>query len=210
MTRQRRQPPPVDPAFAHIRRYWHPDLHAPVAKILPGQYYVTDREEWIITVLGSCVSACIRDPLLGIGGMNHFLLPDPGASERWGRTHVDRAHRYGSAAMEHMINDLLKRGARRQRLEVKLAGGGRILENMTDIGARNIRFVREYLDTEGYPVTAEDLGGVYPRAVHYQVSSGRMRVRKLGGRGRAVVASDERSYRRTIRIRPLAGDVELF
>lgn len=210
MNQLERTPPPVVSGFEHVRRYWHPEHQSFVAKILPGEYYVSRGGEWIVTVLGSCVSACIRDPLMKVGGMNHFMLPDPGPQERWGATHVDRAHRYGSYAMEHMINDLLKLGARRNRLEVKLAGGGQVLDNMTDIGARNIAFVREYLESEGFSVAVEDLGGVYPRNVHYEVATGRMRVRKLTSRDRAAIASEERRYQRSIDTKPVAGDVELF
>lgn len=210
MTQRERTPAAVLPGFEHIRRYWHPEHRAHVAKILPGEYYVTAGDDWILTVLGSCVSACIRDPILKVGGMNHFMLPDKGPQERWKQTDVDSAYRYGAYAMEHMINDLLKSGARRNRLEVKLAGGGHVLENMSDIGARNIEFVRGYLRREGFRVAGEDLGGAHPRNVHYHVATGRMRVRKLTGTDRLAVASEERSYRRSIDIQPVAGDVELF
>ncbi len=203
-------PPPVIPGFEHVRRYWHPRHQAFVAKVLPGEYYVTCGGELLFTVLGSCVSACIRDPLTGVGGMNHFMLPDWGPEGRWELTHVDRAHRYGTYAMEHMINDILKHGGSRERLEVKLVGGGCVLERMTDVGARNIEFARAYLQKEGLAVQGEDLGDVHPRKVYYDVITGRMRVKKLSRRAGESVALEERTYQRTIETRPVSGDVELF
>lgn len=196
--------------FEHVRRFWQPQYRAYVAKVLPGEYYVTHGGEWIGTLLGSCVSACIRDPAVDVGGMNHFMLPEGGCVERWGDTDVDLAHRYGSVAMEHLINDLLKQGAERGRLEVKLVGGGRMIEHMSDIGARNIEFVREYLNKEGYVVTGEDLGGTNPRRVYYDVLTGRVRVKKLPPHGSKGVASEELGYRRVIGTQKVTGDVELF
>src|SRR6185312_3936064 len=104
-------------------------------KILPGEYYVTKADETVTTVLGSCISACVRDPKLNIGGMNHFMLPEDKFRPNNGlETAVGTATRYGSHAMESLINDLLKLGAARDRLEIKLFGGGRILSGMTDVG----------------------------------------------------------------------------
>lgn len=202
-------PPPAILGFEHVRRFWQPDCDAYVAKILPGEYYVTRGGEWIVTVLGSCVSACIRDPRTGVGGMNHFMLPEVGG-QRWQDTDVDLAHRYGSFAMEHMINDILKQGAERTRLEVKIVGGGQILAQMTDIGARNIEFVREYLLREGFLVSGENLGGMHPRKVFYDVSSGRVRVKKLPVQSGASIASEEMGYRRVIETKKVTGEVELF
>lgn len=209
----RQKPPPAPaplPGFEHVRRFWQSEFRAYVAKVLPGDYYVTRGGEWVGTVLGSCVSACIRDPLAGVGGLNHFLLPEGTEQERWGNSDVDLAHRYGSFAMEHMINDLLKLGACRTRLEVKLVGGGSMIEHLFDIGARNIEFVRAYLLREGYRIAAEDLGGTHPRRVVYDVRSGRVRVKKLPLRVSRKIARNEMDYRRVIGARGVAGDVELF
>lgn len=206
---QRIAPLPV-PGFEHVRRIWQPQLDAFVAKVLPGEYYVTRGGEWVGTVLGSCVSACIRDPQAALGGLNHFMLPDAAERGRWGNSGVDLAHRYGSYAMEHMINDLLKLGASRTRLEVKLVGGGRMLEHMSDVGARNIEFVRGYLRKEGLQVAGEDLGGSQPRRVVYDVLSGRVRVRKLPVEIGRSIAREELDYHQVIRQRQITGDVELF
>ncbi len=207
---RQRTPPSTVPGFEHVRRFWQPQYDAFVAKVLPGEYYVTRGGEWVGTVLGSCVSACIRDPQARVGGLNHFMLPDAGDGGRWGNSDVDLAHRYGSYAMEHMINDLLKLGARRTRLEIKLVGGGRMIEHMSDVGARNIEFVRSYLLKEGFLVAGEDLGGAHPRRVVYDVDSGRVRVKKLPLQSGRTIAREEMDYRHVIREQKVTGDVELF
>src|ERR1019366_5361164 len=152
-------PPPTLPHFAHINRYWDREHHEFAAKLLPGEYYVTTSGEQIATVLGSCVSACVRDRRLGIGGMNHFMLPQDVSkgTSAWGAV-PSAATRYGNVAMERLINDILKQGGRRDSLEVKLVGGGKVLAGMaTDIGARNIEFVRKYMVDEDFTVAGEDL-----------------------------------------------------
>ena len=119
--------------YPNIHRHWDSSHGVFAARVLPGQYYVTDRpDEMISTLLGSCIAACIRDPAVRVGGLNHFMLPD-------GEGDLDGlASRYGVHAMEHLINDILKRGGRRDRLEIKLFGGGRILSGLSDVGEKNI------------------------------------------------------------------------
>ncbi len=131
--------------FEDIKRYWDRKEAVVAAKILPGEYYVTVNGEMITTVLGSCVSACIRDPAFGIGGMNHFMLPmsNDDCAGCWNGTMVNAGTRYGNFAMEHLINDILKQGARRDHLEIKVFGGGKVLTSMTDVGRRNIEFVMD-------------------------------------------------------------------
>jgi chemotaxis protein CheD len=152
------------PSFEHVNRYFDRQHGVHAAKILPGEYYVTLNDEMIITVLGSCVSACIRDPRARVGGMNHFMLPMT-PDDVAAKAVAGEATRYGNYAMEHMINDILKLGGKRERLEVKLVGGGRILAQMTDVGKRNIAFVEEYVRTEALNVIGRDLGDIYPRKV---------------------------------------------
>jgi len=125
--------------FEHLRRFHEPNTGHMSVKILPGEYYATAQDEVITTVLGSCVSACIHDPDARVGGMNHFMLPEPATNGgRWGDTAAGRSARYGSDAMEQLVNTVLKAGGERGRLRVKIFGGGRILAQMTDIGKRNI------------------------------------------------------------------------
>jgi len=203
---------PMLPAFAHMQRFWDPQMQHWTVKILPGEYYVTRGDDAITTVLGSCVSACVRDPTRNVGGMNHFMLPEEGAS---GGNALDGnaglATRYGSYAMESLINDLLKLGAARERLEVKVFGGGCVLSGMTDVGARNIAFIRDYLRLEGYRIAAEDLGGTQPRKVVYFPATGRAKMRRLRPVENRVISHHEQLYLASIRHSAAGGgDVELF
>jgi chemotaxis protein CheD len=206
--------PPAVGGFDKIQRYWDPSLGHWNAKILPGEYYVTRNEEVITTVLGSCISACIRDPSAQVGGMNHFMLPEDSSSgdgNRWLDPVAGLATRYGSHAMESLINELLKLGASRARFEIKLFGAGRILASVTDVGARNIAFVHEYLKTEGYKALAEDLGDIYPRRVAYFPTTGKVKVRKLRPLEATAIAAAERQYLTDIGTgASKGGDVELF
>jgi len=198
--------------FEGIHRYWDPATAVWTAKILPGEYYVTREAEAVSTVLGSCISACIRDPEAGVGGMNHFMLPEDNASgsSSWNTEDGGASTRYGSYAMERLINELLKLGARRERLEVKLFGGGRILTSMTDVGMRNITFVQSFLKVEGLTIAAQDLGDVFPRRVVYFQESGRVLLKHLRAVESTVVAKSERNYRDSLGAKPPENDVELF
>lgn len=197
--------------FGEINRYWDRQRKIYAAKILPGEYYVTVEDELIVTVLGSCVSACIRDPAMGVGGMNHFMLPSGAATTKLFSRNSD-ATRYGNFAMEKLINDILKNGGRRDHLEIKLFGGGKVIAHMTesDIGGRNIRFVREFISTEGLQAIAEDLGDIYPRKVVYHPKTGKVHVKKLRKVHNDTIAKREQSYRSKLEKKPLAGEIELF
>jgi chemotaxis protein CheD len=196
--------------FGHIQRRFDARLNAVLALLLPGDYFVATDGELISTVLGSCVSACIRDRRLRFGGMNHFMLPidESDGHSSWGNA-ANCSTRFGNVAMERLINEMLKLGARRADLEVKLVGGGKVLDAMTDIGARNIQFVREYVRAEGFIVTGEDLGDVYPRKVLYHPQTGVARVKRLTRTDRLVVA-DERRYIRDLDRTAVSGEIELF
>jgi chemotaxis protein CheD len=203
---------PSLPQFEHIARHWDEEHRCFAARLLPGEYYVTRNGEMVTTVLGSCVSACVRDSRLRIGGMNHFMLPLDGSrgTSAWGAA-ASAATRYGNVAMERLINDILKLGGRREDLELKLVGGGRVLSEMTtDIGARNIAFVREYVRDEGFNVLGEDLGDVFARKVVYFPESGRIRVRKLNAHSDRSLAQRERQYLTELDTKPEEGEVELF
>jgi len=213
LIRPRSEPQEMLPAFAHMQRFWDPQIDNWTVKILPGEYYVTRNDEAITTVLGSCVSACIRDPVRNVGGMNHFMLPQDSSngSNAWLDPAVGLATRYGSYAMESLVNDLLKLGATRERLEIKVFGGGAVLSGMTDVGARNIDFIRGYLKLEGYRITAEDLGGQQPRKVVYFPVSGRVKMRKLRPVENRTISHREQLYLATLGNQAAGGgDVELF
>lgn len=204
--------PSTLPGFEGINRYWDTAREMPAAKILPGEYYVTGSRELVTTVLGSCVSACIRDRVFGIGGMNHFMLPVSADGRGWnGEADIlSTATRYGNFAMEHMINDILKHGGHKKHLEAKIFGGGQILENLSDVGGRNIEFVREYLETECIPVTGESVGDIHPRKVVYIPSTGKAYVKRIKHLHNDTVAERETRYRDQISSEPVAGAVELF
>jgi chemotaxis protein CheD len=197
------------PGFESIRRYRNASGIS-TARILPGEYYVTREDEVIDTVLGSCVAACIRNPRLGIGGMNHFMLPRPNGSgaDAWEKV-AGRATRYGTASMEQLINSVLGAGGTRQDLEVKIFGGGRVLPKLTDIGARNIAFVREFLKQEGLKIASEDAGDTCSRHIQYFPRSGRVRVRHLSARTAELGAKEQR-YLDQLEKAPVAGSIDLF
>ncbi len=203
-------PAQVLPGFEHVRRFWDPAQACVTVKILPGEFYVSTQDEMISTVLGSCVSACIRDHRRKLGGMNHFMLPEPaGERDSWTAT-VSRAARYGNDAMEQLINSILKAGGRREDLEVKIFGGGRVLATMTDIGQRNIAFVRKYIVTEKLNLCAADVGDVYPRQVQFFPLTGKVRVRQLRQVHDTTLVDRERRYLKRLEKDPIKGDVELF
>ncbi len=200
------------PGFEHIRKFWDASQAAQIAKVLPGEYYVTRADELLETVLGSCVAACIRDTQHGIGGMNHFLLPvgDGGRGGIWEQTSVNASTRYGNFAMAHLINGILRNGGSKHSLEVKLFGGASILDMSTaDVGRRNIEFVLDFIQTEGLRVHSQDLGGSLPRKVLYHPLTGRALVKKLAS-GTREVAVSERQYLQKIREQPVAGEIDLF
>ena len=198
------------PGFSAITRYWDEAHSMYAAKLLPGEFYVTTERETIVTVLGSCVSACIRDPVFGIGGMNHFMLPVSQGSGSWEANGVGASTRYGSHAMEQLINEILKNGGSRQNLELKMTGGGRILAQMTDIGRKNIEFVEEYARTEALKVLSRDLGDIYPRKVYYTPSTGKMLIKKLRSLHNNTIVERESRYLHDIASAPVQSEVELF
>ncbi|HZY34571.1 MAG TPA: chemoreceptor glutamine deamidase CheD [Rhodanobacter sp.] len=203
-------PSAVLPGFEHLRRYWDPAQACMTVKVLPGEFYVSTQNELVTTVLGSCVSACIHDARRGIGGMNHFMLPEPrGERDSWTAT-ASRAARYGSDAMEQLINAILVAGGQRADLQVKIFGGGRVLAQLTDIGQRNIDFVQHYIATERLNLCASDLGDVYPRQVQFFPNSGRARVRLLRRHDDVQLVADEPGYLKRLANDPIKGEVELF
>lgn len=205
------QMPPALPQFGHIRRTWDEELGITVAKLLPGDYYVTRHNEAIFTVLGSCVSACVRERKLGIGGMNHFMLPldRSGGTSAWADNLVSSATRYGNVAMERLINDIMTLGGQRSNLEFKVIGGGKVLDMALDVGARNAQFVRDYLKTEGFLITAEDLGDSFARKLFYNPATGKVRVKRLTSTVNRAVFEREREFESTT-AQVETGSVELF
>jgi chemotaxis protein CheD len=191
--------------FAHIRRMRDHRFPHEIASILPGEFFVSKEPMVVYTVLGSCISACIRDPLIGVGGMNHFMLPEPKdtAHDSWGES-----TRYGSFAMESLINEILKRGGHRSRLEIKLFGAGKIYEGNIDVGANNAKWVLQYLKSEGLIVVKTDLGDVFTRKVYYHTDSGRVLMKRIERVKNQTIFERENQYAE--KIQQPAEDVTLF
>jgi chemotaxis protein CheD len=199
--------PSVAEYFSGHRRYFDAKENQNVVKIFSGDWYVSPGgNEMISTILGSCVSACIRDPIAGVGGMNHFLLP--------GDDRIDSASsesaRYGGFAMESLINGILKNGGRKERFEIKVFGGGNVINNSARIGSKNAKFIREFLQREGYRIQSEDLEGDHPRSLRYYPSTGRVMMRHLMRKEDQVVVEEEARYSKQIAAKPVEGDIELF
>ena len=188
-------------------RYYDNTFNMDAIKLMPGEYYVTKRDMVLVTVLGSCVSACIRDRLTGIGGMNHFMLPDDKSDSP-----VAVSARYGGYAMEMMINQLLKAGAQRSNLEAKLFGGGNVLRGftVTNVGERNVDFALEYLKQEKIRVVAESLLDIYPRKIYFFPASGRVMLKKLRYPNNDTIIEREAEYGARLKMADIQGDVELF
>ena len=189
--------------------YYDRTFDCEAAKILPGEYYFTGKEMLIVTVLGSCVAACIRDRVSGVGGMNHFMLPDSGNDAD---SPLSASMRYGAYAMEVLINELLKAGARRENLEAKVFGGGNVLRGFTtiNVGERNAQFVRDYLRAENVRITAEDLNDVHPRKVYYFPRTGKVLVKKLRQLNNYTLVKREQDYASRLKTGPVGGDIDLF
>ena len=164
------------------------------------------------TVLGSCISACVRDRVANVGGMNHFLLAEQSGSAR---DRYGASARYGAFAMEQLINKVLTRGTgKKSNIEIKVFGGGKINAALDDVGAKNVEFVREFLANEGYEMVKEDLGGTYARRVMFKPASGRAFIKRLDNTANASIAKEELAVaasRRAVVAKPVVeDDIELF
>jgi chemotaxis protein CheD len=192
------------------RGYFDQRFNARIINVAPGGHGLACEPDHVLsTVLGSCVAACLRDPLAGVGGMNHFLLP--GDEEAGGGPSMDDM-RFGAAAMEVLINALLKAGALRSRLEAKIFGGAVMLASsaQTAVGSKNAAFAQRFLAREGIRTVAKDLGGNRPRRVNYEPATGRAWVNWLAPQGVRDVSETESAYRRQIARWSEASSLEIF
>jgi chemotaxis protein CheD len=186
-----------------IYRDRHFDIDA--AKIGPGEYYITQRDMMIVTVLGSCVSACMRDPVAKVGGMNHFMLPS-----RDSEGPLSASARYGAYAMEVLINKLFALGAKRERLEAKVFGAARVLPGMSDIGERNAAFAIGYLKRESIRVLAEDLRSTEPCKIYFFAQTGRVLLKRLKSLRNDTIVKRERDYAERLGQISGGGSADLF
>jgi len=189
--------------------YFDREHNSEAVKILPGEYYATMRDMLLVTTLGSCVCACIRDKVSGIGGINHFMLPDSGHDKH---NPLGHSARYGAYAMEVLINQLIKMGAKRSNFEAKVFGGAAVLQGFTvnNVGESNAEFVMNYLETEKIFVAAQDLLDIYPRKVYFFPRSGLVRVKNLKAVHNNSIVNREAEYNKRLYYAKLEGDVELF
>jgi len=190
------------------QKYFDQRISGETVFVLPGYHFIqTDQAVPISTLLGSCVAACIRDTASGVGGLNHFLLPD-----KFDASDDNQSSRYGVNAMEILINDLLKTGAHKNNLEAKIFGGANVIQTsaMETVGTQNGNFVRNYLDVEGIPVLAEDLGGEYARRVYFFPVSGRVSVLRILSTPEDDIKQAEIEMRKKAQAKQRSGAVELF
>ena len=183
--------------------FYEAQLRIHAVRVLPGEYFVSSDEIAIMTTLGSCIAACLWDRQAGVGGMNHFLLPDGG----------DGSGRYGSYAMELLINELLKQGATRAGLEAKVFGGGQVISGMNtlNIGERNASFVLDYLKAERIPIVVKDVLGPHPRKVCFLPASGKAMVKRLASaRPDELVAQERRAAETATAEAAGCGSIDLF
>jgi chemotaxis protein CheD len=174
-------------------------------KVLPGEYFVYDEDIAIMTTLGSCIAACLWDRDKRVGGMNHFMLPDAGGSADGGR--------YGSYAMELLINEMIKRGASRPTMEAKVFGGGAVISGMNtiNVGERNTAFVMDYLRTERITVVSKDVMDIYPRKVCFLPASGKAMVKRLASTNTEMLVAQEKAASRAVApVANAGGSVDLF
>jgi chemotaxis protein CheD len=174
------------------------------AKVLPGEYFVSNEDIVIMTVLGSCIAACVWDSRLRIGGMNHFMLPEGGG---------DTSGRYGSYAMELLINELVKMGSSREYMQAKVFGGGAVISGFTtmNVGERNTKFVLDYLATERIPVVSKDVLDIYPRKVVFFPVSGKAMVKRLAHAHPDSLETQERQGNVSKVVQSTAGgSIDLF
>ena len=189
--------------------YFDREHNSEAVKLLPGEYYATMRDMVLVTALGSCVCACIRDKISGIGGMNHFMLPDSGKDKN---NPLGQSARYGTYAMEILINQLIKMGAKRNNFEAKVFGGASVLRGFTinNVGESNSEFVLSYLKTEKIFLAAQDLLDIYPRKVYFFPHTGLVRVKKLKVVHNNTIINRENAYNKRLYLSKMEGDVELF
>jgi len=183
--------------------YYDAHFKNEAVKILPGEYFVYDEDILIMTTLGSCIAACLWDRDAKIGGMNHFMLPEGDAG----------SGRYGSYAMELLINELMKRGAARHSLEAKVFGGGQVITGMNtmSVGERNTAFVIDYLKTERIPIMSKDVLDIYPRKVCFLPASGKAMVKRLAPTNpEALAAQDRAAVQKAVPANTGGGSVDLF
>ena len=200
------------PNFELPITYYDKRFSTEAVKLLPGQYFVTTQDKMLVTVLGSCVAACLFDPYTGFGGMNHFMLPTVNKSAGEFEQVQGMAAKYGVHAMEILINELVKVGAQKNRLQAKVFGGGKVVPSFVqnDVGKFNAKFVTQFLETEGIPILASDLCDLYARKVYFFPSSGHVMMKRIHELNNATIIERESQHRWELSKQAPSGSVDLF
>lgn len=183
--------------------FWYESgFKSEAVKVLPGEYFVMNEEILIMTTLGSCIAACLWDRNARVGGLNHFMLPEGG----------DGSGRYGSYAMEILINQMMKLGAQRGSMEAKVFGGGAVIGGMgsSKVGERNTEFVLDYLKTERIPVVSKDVLDIYPRKVCFMPVSGKAMVKRLASANTEALLAQDRTAAQRAAPATSSGSIDLF
>jgi chemotaxis protein CheD len=197
--------PKVLPGFENNHCFWEPKWQRYTVKVLPGEFYISKEDIVLSTVLGSCISVCIYDPLLDFGGMNHFMLPASSVQDD-----IERPLRYGLFAMEQLINGMMKNGCKRENMQIKVTGGGAMISGLISIGAQNIDFIKKYIEEENLQLISIDLGGDQARRVAYFPKPGRMLGKKLSLLDDQHLITQESTYRTNVDKSLDDTEIELF
>ncbi len=197
-------------AFSDIRMVVDGRFPHKVAQVLPGQYFASKDPMIIYTILGSCISACVNDPVAKVGGINHFMLAKPqkkgGRKDSWGES-----ARYGNYAMELLLNEIMKLGGIKKRMEVKIFGGAKLYESSQNVGQGNAEWVLNYLETEGFNIVKRDVGDIYPRKIYYYTETGRILMKKIMRmRNKTILVREEEYKKSLIEKKERDDDVILF
>ena len=199
-----------DQAFSHIRMVVDGRFPHKVAQVLPGQYFASKEPTIVYTILGSCISACINDPVAKVGGINHFMLAEPqtkdGRNDSWGES-----ARYGNYAMELLLNEIMKMGGIKKRMEVKVFGGAKLYDSSQNVGGRNAEWIMKYLELEGFNIVKCDVGDIYPRKIYYYTETGRILMKKIMRmRNKTILIREEEYKLSLIEKKAREDDVTLF
>jgi chemotaxis protein CheD len=202
----------VGDIYDGIRRYYDQNMELTVVKLMTGDcYFTSEPREMLVTILGSCISVCLYDPVTKMGGMNHILLPGD-KNDIVSKTDPGYSTRFGVNAMEELINGLLKLGGKKDRFEAKIFGGGAVIKTSNAIGDKNIKFVKEFLATEKITLKGEDVGGDMARRLHFFPDTGKAMIRKLRRKEDMVIIDKEKEYQEKLvqKVAAQTVDVDLF
>lgn len=198
----------------YIKTYWDPVNQTHAVKIQPGGFYYSTQKQLLTTVLGSCIAVCIYDEFSQTGGMNHFMLPrihHAKSGSEFEHT-TEGTARYGTWAMEQLINTMMRHGVKKRNMQFKIFGGGKMFGQDIDIGQQNIDFIFEYMQSEQLNVVAHDVGSNHPRKVNFFTGTGNVQMKRLKNLHNTTIIERDMDYMKKLKTynEEEEGDVELF